>query len=455
MRKLAAQWTFCAIAALFFCIQSQTVRAQDAVPSTTTSSATTTGPTESTTTTSSAGVPAVSSQPSGAGVFSRSPVEIVATVSGGYDDNINTVTGGAQASAFTNGHLILSYDFGNPRLQLTLNAGAGGTYYYESRANQNYDIDLRGGLGITYKATSRLTLGSSIVISYLTEPSFDYAGGLNRRNGNYFYTTDKFFALYEWTRRFSTKTSYTLDALNYDNNSIGVFANRVQNTVGNEFQYQVVPTTKLVGEYRFQTINYFHEGEVVIPEMIVFNGMFVIIPAVRLHQDSTTQFVLAGLDHSFNPRLSGSVRGGAEFRSYDSDGDRTGPYFEGTLNYVVGKRTSVSWTNRYGIEEPDVPNAQSRTTFRTGVQVKYDLTSRISANLASYYEHSDYRGSISSSVPSMPFTEDSVDVGLTLRYAITPYLRVEAGYGHTEVNSDMALREYSRNRYHGGLSFTF
>jgi len=444
MKKLATQRTFCAIAALLFCAESQIVRGQEAVTSTTSSSTGTTSSSATTAdstantpssaataTTSSAETPAISSQPSGAGVFSRSPVQILASISGGYDDNINTASSHEQ-SAFTNGSVVLAYDFGNPRLQLALNAGAGGTYYYESLANQNYDIDLRGGLGITYKAAPRLTLGSSIVIAYLTEPTFDYAGGLNRRNGNYFYTTDKFFALYAWTRRFSTKTSYTLDALNYDNASIAAFANRVENTFGNEFQYQVVPTTKLIGEYRFGIVTYEH--------------------ALR---DSTTHFVLAGLDHTFNPRLSASVRGGAEFRFYEADGDRIGPYFEGNLTYAVGKRTSVSWTNRYGIEEPDVPDAQSRTTFRTGLQGKYDFTSRISSRLAAYYEHSDYRGSVSSSVPSMPFAEDSVDLELTLRYALARYLRIEAGYNHAEISSDMGSREYSRNRYFGGLNFTF
>ena len=218
----------------------------------------------------------------------------------------------------------------------------------------------------------------------------------------------------------------------YDNAAVGMFANRVTNTFGNEFRFQLVPTTNLVGEYRFGVVTY---------ETAFLNSM--------------THFVLGGIDHTFNPRLSGALRGGAEFRSYENDGDKSGPYFEGALNYILGKRASLSWTNRYGLEEPDVANAQSRTTFRTGLEARYNLTSRISSNLTAYYEHSDYHAAVSSSIPSTAFAEDSVDLAIALRYAITRYFGVEARYNHSEISSDTTSRDYARNRYFGGLTITF
>jgi len=42
-----------------------------------------------------------------------------------------------------------------------------------------------------------------------------------------------------------------------------------------------------------------------------------------------------------------------------------------------------------------------------------------------------------------------------LRYAITRYLGVEVGYNHTQILSDVSLREYSRNRFYGGADFSF
>ena len=350
----------------------------------------------------------------------------------GYDDNVNTLQNNKQGSAFTSGNIILNYTFGDPRLQLILNGGAGGTYYYEHLSGQSYDIDLKGALGITYKSSPQLTLGSSLLVEYLTEPNFDALGGLNSRNGNYFYTTDKIFVGYAWSQRFATKTSYSFEAYNYDNSSVGTFSNRVSNTFGNEFNFQLVPTTRLVAEYRYSIVSYENAS-----------------------LNSTTHFALGGIDHTFNPRLTASFRGGAEFRSYDQDGDRMGPYFEGSVTYVLGKRTSVTWNNNYGLEEPDLPGSQSRTTFRSGLQTKFNLTSRISSNIDLFYVHDEYHALTSGTIMGTAFTENSFDGNLSLRYAITPLLGVQAGYHYTDISSDVLSREYSRNRAFAGVSLSF
>ncbi len=446
------------------------LRAQEAVSSTGTSGTTSSAsaPSSSTTTTelstgttapptavtsSSSGATTLTGGPSGVGVFSRAPIQIYATISGGYDDNVNTLQSSKQGSAFTNGNVVLDYTFGDPRLQLQLNAGAGGSYYYEHVNGQQYDIDLKGAVGITYKSSPRLTLGSTLLVEYLTEPNFAAPGGLNSRNGNYLYTTDKAFVAYNWSQRFSTKTSYTFEAFNYDNSAIALYSNRISNTFGNEFHFQLVPTTSLVAEYRYGIVTYENEGDVIIPAQFNQFGM-QIAPAVHLQNDSTTHFALGGIDHTFNPRLSASLRGGAEFRSYE-DGDRSAPYFEGSVTYVLGKRVSVSWNNHYGLEEPDVAGSQSRTTFRTGLQTKLNLTSRITSNIDLYYVHDDYHARTSGLVVTPELTENTFDGNLSLRYAITPLIGVQAGYHYTDVNSDNQAREYSRNRVFAGVSLTF
>jgi len=442
MRRLSALLS----AILLLSAWSSTLPAQEAVSSTSTSGPSTSAASSSTTTTdlstgttapsaavtnSSGAASATQTGPSGAGVFSPTPVKIYATISGGYDDNVNTQHN-KQGSGFTSGNVILDYTFGDPRLQLILNGGAGATYYYEHLSGQSYDIDLRGSLGITYKSSPRLTLGATLLVAYLSEPSFGTPGGLNSRNGNYLYTADKVFVGYTWWQRFATKTSYTFEAYNYENNTVGLLSNRVSSTFGNEFHFQLVPTTSLVAEYRYGIITYEDAA-----------------------LDSTTHFALGGIDHTFNPRLSASLRGGAQFRSYNQDGDRTAPYFEGTVTYALGKRVSVSWNNHYGLEEPDLAGAQSRTTFRTGFQTKFNLTSRISSNVDLYFVHDDYHPLNSGPMVTPGFTENTFDGNLSLHYAITPLIGVQAGYHYTDVNSDVLLREYSRNHVSAGVSLTF
>ncbi len=150
-----------------------------------------------------------------------------------------------------------------------------------------------------------------------------------------------------------------------------------------------------------------------------------------------------------------SLRGGAEFRQFENFNERTSPYGEATLNYSLGARTTLSWTNRYGLDQPDVPGAASRTTFRTGLNASYAITPRIISSLTFFYQHDENDGIFTptSLVPS--FNEDSLDIGLGLRYEINRNFAALAGYNHTEVLSDITLREYARNRYYLGLNATF
>jgi hypothetical protein len=373
----------------------------------------------------------------GAGIFGTLPFKLTANVRTGYDDNVATSNQFKQGSWFTNNGLAATYNFGDSRTSMSLEAGFGFTYYFEDVhvpgvSSPQYDIDTSLKLALSHKASARLTLNLDARISYESEPDFTIAQGINSRAGNYFFTQDKFTANYLWSPRFATATSYTLGALHYDDDIVGSFENRWENTFGNEFRFLLAPTSTLVAEYRFEVISY-----------------------QEASQNSQTHFALAGFDHSFDPRLTVSVRGGAEFRDYESDGSTTGPYFEGTLNYSVAKRTMISWTNRYGIEEADALLSQGRNTFRTGLSARHEFTPKISATLGVNYEHDDYQSLTQSGFTIPGFTEQVADVAFSVRYSVTRYFALEAGYNYTDVWSDIPSREYTRNRVWGGMSVTF
>jgi hypothetical protein len=273
----------------------------------------------------------------------------------------------------------------------------------------------------------------AVYLAYQTEPDFTLTQGVNRRVGNYFITSDRFGVSYSWTPRFSTRTSYNLNALHYDDSAIGQFDDRFENTFGNEFRFLLLPPTTLVTEYRIQISSYVHES-------------------IR---DSVSQYFLGGAEHEFNPRFRGSFRAGVQFRDNEQGNNRTSPYFEGSLSYVFGKQTSIVWTNRYSIEDADVATQQGRETFRTGLQGNYDFTPRIRGSLSANYNHDDNQSFNSPGAVQTGFTEDLFDMGLSLRYSVTRYFGVQVGYNYTDLSSDQLLREYSRNRYWAGLNVTF
>jgi hypothetical protein len=387
----------------------------------------------------------------GLGRFASSPFHVSVSVRGGYDDNVNLSSFDEVDSFFTNAAVDLRYNFGSPRTQMSLNVGAGITYYFDRDGDDDefvdlgdddfddYDFNIHAGFSITHKASPRLTLAATLFASYQSQPDFTTFNNttitVGRQSQDFFFSSNRFAIGYAWAPRFATSTSYTLGIVNYDDELVSFFEDRFEHTIGNEFRFLVLPTTTVVAEHRFGIVDYSDSSS----------------------RDSTSHFLLAGVDHSFSPRFNGSFRAGVEFRDFEfdafnADSDRTAPYFEGTLNYALAQGTSVAWTTRYSLEQPDVPESFSRQTFRTALSVRHNFTARIVGGLNFAYQHDDNDGSVFVS----GFDEDAFDLALSIRYAINRNWAIDAGYHHTEVISDEALfREFSRNRYYVGATFTF
>jgi hypothetical protein len=291
-------------------------------------------------------------------------------------------------------------------------------------------------LSLSYAASPRLTLGASINAVYTSEPNFASNIGPTQRAGSYFATADELSAAYRWSRRFSTVSTYSFRLVRYQNSSSAAFSDRQENAFGEEFRFDLFRTTVLVADYRFLVVNY-----------------------VSSPLDSTTSFLLAGVEHSFSRRLQGQFRGGVSFRSFDEGGSEVNPDFEGSLNYVLGSHSSIGWTAQYGTEQSTEQNVASQITFRTGLQFRYAFTARISSAISFNYQHNDNQGGVTTTGSVAPtggsFATDAYDVLADLRYQINRHADVDLGIQHSESTSADPTQDYSRNIYSIGLNFTF
>ena len=245
-----------------------------------------------------------------------------------------------------------------------------------SRTQAN-DFHPNLNLAVTHKVSPRLTLSLAAYLTYQQEPDFtNNFIGVDRRSGNYFFTNDKLSAAYVWTPRFSTVTSFLFVAINYADAAVGGFQNRTENTFGNEFRFLLLPTTSIIAEYRFEFISY---------ETPTFQS-----------PDSTTNYFLAGFDHSFSPRMNVSVRGGVSVRQTDGvDTVRLDPYGQASLNYTVGPHLTLAWTASYSLQEPDIVGSPARTSLQTSLTGIYKITPRITSNFSVFYEHDENDGQMS------------------------------------------------------------
>jgi hypothetical protein len=368
----------------------------------------------------------------GLGWLPAVPVQITAGLDMGYDDNVALSSAG-QGSVFARENVVLTYARPGERTQIAL-IGVG-------RFSQYFDVsglnETAGNvtMSLTHNFSTRLSFYANVYGTYQNQPNFQSNVGPENVVSPFFDTVDIFALTYHWSSRLSLVTSYTFERVQYFSSSNGnsqngvqntSAQNRIQNTFSEEFQFSLTSRTVLVGEYRFEAIDY---------DTAPLN--------------STTNSVLAGINHNLTEHLMVHVRGGESFRSLENEGTTASPYFEGSLGYVSSNH-SLNWTTSYGYESPTATGATTTKTWRTGLNLTYDLTSRLSSTTGVFYHHDENTGGTGSTG-----TQDSFDLTLGLRYSINKRFTLHADYNHTTLSSSGSTPGYSRNRYSAGLSYTY
>src|SRR4029077_2527397 len=310
----------------------------------------------------------------GLGWLPAIPIQINAVLDGGYDDNV-TLSSSGQGSVFMRENVVLTYAHPGRRTQFFV-VGVGRFSQYFDVSGQN---ETAGNvtLSLTHNFSSRLSFYASVYGTYQNQPNFQSNVGPENVVSPFFDTVDIFSLTYHWSSRLSLVTSYTFERVQYFSSSNGnsqngvqntLTQNRIQNTFSEEFQFSLTGRTVLVGEYRFEAIDY---------DTAPLN--------------STTNFVLAGINHNLTEDLMVHLRGGESFRSLENEGNMASPYFEGTLSYKRSNH-SLNWTTSYGYESPTATGATTTKTGRTDLNLTYDLTSRLSSTTGVYYHHDDNSG---------------------------------------------------------------
>jgi hypothetical protein len=354
----------------------------------------------------------------GIGWLPAIPIQITAGVDMGYDDNA-TLTPSGEGSLFAGENIVLTYNRPGEATQFSvLGIGRFDQYFNVSRNDVNGNVTM----SLTHNFSTRLSFYASIFAAYQTEPNFRSNVGPENVISDHFYTSDIFSLTYHWSTRFSMITSYTFYRVQYAQASIGNSQDRVENTLGEQFQFSLTQRTKLVGEYRFETTNY-----------------------DTAPTDSTTHLILAGVNHNLTEHLIVRLRAGESFRSLENDGSMASPYFESVVDYISSNH-SLSWTSSYGYEAPTAAGVTTTKTWRTGLTLNYNLTSRLSSTTSVYYHQDENEGA---------GTQDSFDLIAGLRYTINKHFTLHLDYNHTTQGSLGTTPGYSRNSYLGGLTYTY
>ncbi|HEY5895573.1 MAG TPA: outer membrane beta-barrel protein [Chthoniobacterales bacterium] len=362
------------------------------------------------------------------GNFEGRPWGVSLSLTQGWDDNIYATKNNTQDSFFTSLSAGGYFGLSNGRTTLRLGGNLGGTYYWD-RPGDSIDPNINATLSLSHSISPKWSLSVIGYVAYESEPNYQSVYGSSHPGQDYVYGSVQAQLSQRWSRRFSTIYGYTIGGVVYTGDADqgeNSGRDRLEQTLSLQLRYLVQPVLTLVAEYRFGITTYNDDG------YTLYNNL------------------LAGFDYSLSQRLSASLRAGVEFRNNDDGGSDDGgiPFVEASLTYRFAKQSSLTWINRYGYEESNYGSVgDGRRTYRTGLIVNHQISSRIRAQLGGYYTTSDYDGD--------PGTEDTLDLNFNISYGILPYLSLQAGYTFTKVWSDLELNEYDRNRIYGGATFSF
>jgi hypothetical protein len=352
----------------------------------------------------------------------------------GYDDNLFTTETNRYGSFYTNLAGGVEYTAENSRLQLNAAVNGGVTYYYTRPGDK---FDYTGGINLAgvYQLTPRLTISFSTNTAYLAQPDLTIAGGTNRQNGDYLYSSTTIAGAYQWSEKFSTETKYNITPFLYMEDSLNDNQGRIEQTIGQSFNWLILPKTTGVIEYRANPVTYYSAP-----------------------LNNFGQFGLLGVDQIFNPKFKVTARGGVEFRIYNPENNNQyyiGPFAELNGMYQYQKYSSVGLNLRYGTEASGLDGSATRQTFRIGLNVVQGITPKLSFNLGFNYLNNFY-DEFDRNENQSDFYENILEFAVGANFNITRWLTLQGGYTYTIDMAPAAEQlSYQRNVAFVGLNANF
>ena len=417
-----------------------------------------------------AGLPAIHAQGMDAGA-SPKVWNVAATLRGFYDDNYavahnKTGSFGFELTPSVSGNVALQQtDIG---VRYTF-----GMYYYLQR-DQNginpLDYTHQGDFWLDHSFNERFKLTLSDTVAVGQDPKLVQGGATIRVNGNNVANTATVTLSSEWTRQFSTATHYSVYLVNYNNEgtnspsnpSQAALLNRMQQDVGNTFNWQFQPeTTGFIG-YDFSWVDYTGNSQIA-PLYVLINPPN--IRNVHYYSDSRnyrSHSLYLGVSEEFSPNLSADISLGATVTDLYNDPiskqNSLSPYarLAVTYTYMPGCYVQANFSQSQNATDvsqpgPDGHLTQYQDSSVFTMSLNHQLTPKLSGSLVGAYQYSSFKDGAYANNTG----DSSIDAGLHLNYTINRHLSANAGYDFSELFSTINQRGNSRNVVHLGLGANY
>lgn len=392
---------------------------------------------------------------------------------GYYDDNINASHGskqdsfGLEVSPEVGLHLSGDQTDFSARYIYT-------AHYYDTRpanSTDNFDHTHEIALALKHNFSERYTLSINDSFVIGQEPDFlrsgDTLGTFQRVSGDNIrnYASIDFTA--QITPLFGLDVGYVNSFFDYDASGAQIATNgivtaslsgvndRVEHSVHLDTHWQVLPKTVVVVGYQFSETDYTGNEKIqaVAPPLPLFYNSSI--------RNNRSHYGYVGVNQTFSPVLTGSVRVGATYNeSYnDPAGSSTvSPYASLNLsyNYAQGSSAQLGFTHDRSANNR---TAGSGTGFihdsETSVvyaSVKHRITPKFYATVMGTFQNSVI---YAPHTPQDGQVERFFEANLDLEYRFTEHFSMHAGYNYDNLNTDIAGSNYDRNRVYVGAKIGY
>lgn len=376
------------------------------------------------------------------------PWSLSLNVGQGYNSNVSTDEddddGSFETSVTPSASLALDLE----RTDLSFNYSYNFVYYWDSTDKDDTDENHSFGGSITHSFTPRFSVTLSDNFVYGVEPTLakdevTSASIVTTRRGDYYNNVVNGDANFQISERWSVSAGGGWSRWRYDEttavttNQTGKVNDRDRYSGNTSIAYALSPRTTATLSYTFSMIEYV--------EANFFNTNN--LSKFKDSRNSQSHSGAVGLSHDFNPKLTGSVSGGATYVEYEDGTDNIAPLAGASLSYSYLPKGSVTASVSGGLTTTELSTYRSSGTLAALLGVTHPFTAKISGNAQMQYTYSRFQDADPALTPK-PSDDDehTVLLGLGAAYEVNRWFSVGLSYGVDAVSSDENSRDFSRHR---------
>jgi len=401
------------------------------------------------------------------------PWSVSASLRGFYDDNVNTSPSGPNKRDTFGFEVSPAVNLSFPMEQTTISLGYIYAFKYYDRKpignSDNYDQThtLNAALDHAFSERYQISVRDSFAIGQ--EPDFLRTGNsfatFQRISGNNIRNYGSVTLNAQLTRLFGLEVGYSNSYFDYEDEggdatspSLSGLLDRIEHTAHIDARWVLQPQTVGVFGYQFRQANYTGNEEIGVTSSLA--------SVMSRDRDFREHYVYVGVDHTFRPDLTGSVRVGGRYIEFYNDptgnGNGWGPYAVANLRWTYAPESYVELGLSHDINATDVVGGGTdQSSFTSSAEstvvygsVHHRFTPKLHGSLLGQFQNSEWSGGSFNGQ-----TEQYYLIGLNLTYQFTPHFSGEVGYNYDKLVSvkgtDGSDRSFDRNRVYIGVTASY